>query len=40
MPMSAPGAAIGLAQDPEDGRDVDRLIQPADQGMYQRKLDA
>ena len=38
--MSAPGAAIDLAHDPEDGRDVDRLIQPADQGMYQRKLDA
>ena len=31
------GAAIGLAMYPEDGRDVDSLIQAADQDMYRRK---
>ena len=36
---AAPGewAAIGLAMYPEDGRDVDSLIQAADQDMYRRK---
>jgi diguanylate cyclase (GGDEF)-like protein len=35
--LPATGAAIGLAMYPEDGRDVQALVQTADQDMYRRK---
>lgn len=39
-PVAVAGASIGLALFPEDARDVDALIQCADQDMYRRKAAA